>query len=106
MPSLPDSLLARRVPKRKVSVQCRRFLKYMTIIWNGCTAAQPNSRARRLSTYPRARVLGYLPRDVRPLLFQQRKLSRLFLIQIAFGPSSGCDPDARRASKAQCHEIG
>src|SRR5581483_7748601 len=34
----------------------------MRVIKKGRTAARPNSRAPGLSTYPRARVLGYLPR--------------------------------------------
>jgi hypothetical protein len=37
----------------------------MRIIRKGRTAARPNSRAPGLSTYPRARVLGYLPRGKR-----------------------------------------
>lgn len=37
----------------------------MRTIKKGRTAARPNSRAPGLSTYPRARVLGYLPRGRR-----------------------------------------
>src|SRR5581483_12521375 len=37
----------------------------MRVIKKGRTAARPNSRAPGLSTYPRARVLGYLPRGRR-----------------------------------------